>query len=171
MHDRSRSDRSACLRYHAGDRSANEGGHQREAQRADNDAREDGNRVERRADEDLLQHADRAEPYEVGRGFDDRGSPLPIAENVSDGIATIAQRFDPTLAPIIDLPRLDLAIGRSRLFALLIETGASENTFDLGGLPITAFELKANDVFATAVRHELDTPLPRACALSYRWRA
>jgi len=82
-------------------------------------------------------------PDWVTGSYDDQDSPLPIAVNVSDGVAIIAQRFDPTLAPIVDLPRLDLAIGRSRPFALVIETGASENAFDLGGLPITRFELKA----------------------------
>jgi hypothetical protein len=40
------------------------------------------------------------------------------------------------------VPHLDLALGTARPFTLSIETGASENHLDLGGLPITRLSLR-----------------------------
>jgi hypothetical protein len=40
------------------------------------------------------------------------------------------------------VPRFDLALGAARPYALTLEVGASENTFELGGLPITALAVR-----------------------------
>ena len=91
-------------------------------------------------------------PEWVTGTYEDQGSALPIESRVEGGRATIAQRFDPgSFASVFALPQLDLAIGCARSFAFVIETGASENAFDLGGLPITALELKAG-----AGKYEVD---------------
>lgn len=76
--------------------------------------------------------------------YDDEGSALPIAVRVDGGTATIAQSFEPgSFSSTFALPQLDLAIDRKRPFGLVIETGAGENAFDLGGLPIVSLELRA----------------------------
>ncbi len=39
-------------------------------------------------------------------------------------------------------PKFDLVFGKAQPYALTIEMGASENTFELGGLPITRLDVK-----------------------------
>ncbi len=53
------------------------------------------------------------------------------------------------------VPTFDLGIGSSKPFQLTIEGGASENRFDLSGLPITRLNLKHG-----AGRNELDFSAP-----------
>jgi hypothetical protein len=40
------------------------------------------------------------------------------------------------------VPEFQLALGKGRTYSLIMETGASENILDLGGLPITRLEVK-----------------------------
>lgn len=83
-------------------------------------------------------------PDWITGSYDDRGTGLPLTADVEGDTATLSQGFSlRSSASVLGLPKLDLAIGTTRPFALTMETGASESGFDLGGLPITAFELKA----------------------------
>lgn len=83
-------------------------------------------------------------PDWVSGSYDDRGTGLPLAVHIDGATATLAQGFNPrSAASVLGLPQLELAIGAARPFVLTIEAGASETAFDLGGLPIAAFELKA----------------------------
>ncbi len=45
-------------------------------------------------------------------------------------------------APFSGAPRMELAVNTARPFALIVETGASETAFDLGGLPLTKLVFK-----------------------------
>jgi hypothetical protein len=73
----------------------------------------------------------------------DPSQTLPIDIRSEGLVATITQRFDPSTIGTIKLPRLDLAISRERPLALDIRAGASDSTFDLGGLPLTRLVMKA----------------------------
>ena len=84
------------------------------------------------------------EPDWITGSYDDRGTGLPLTAQVEGDTATLSQGFSfRSAGSILGLPQLELAISTRRPFALTMETGASETGFDLGGLPITAFELKA----------------------------
>jgi hypothetical protein len=106
-------------------------------------------------------------PAWVTGTYEDPGQVLPIKTRVEAGAATISQRFDPAaFSAALALPQLDLGIGRSRPFALVIEAGASENAFDLGGLPLTGVDLRAG-----AGKYDLDFSTPnlaemRTCELA-----
>ena len=58
-------------------------------------------------------------------------------------VTTIAQSLDLSAIGTAELPRLELAFARQRPFALEIQAGASETTFDLGGMPLTKLVLRA----------------------------
>jgi len=90
-------------------------------------------------------------PEWVSGGYEDRGNALPIEVRVEGTTATIAQRFDPASFTASALPTLELAIDRTQPFRLVIETGAGDHAFDLGGLPVVSFEMKAG-----AGRYDLD---------------
>lgn len=93
--------------------------------------------------------------------YTDRTQTLPIEVRSVGGVTTIAQRVDLRTLAELQLPTLDLAISRARLFALDIETGASENSLDLGGLPLTRLVLKAG-----AGKLELDFTAPNPAAMT-----
>lgn len=59
------------------------------------------------------------------------------------------------------VPTFDLGIGNSKPFQLTIEGGASENQFDLSGLPITRLNLKHG-----AGRNELDFSAPNPVSMA-----
>ena len=92
--------------------------------------------------------------------YDDPSGVLPL-EVTPGPRATLAQRFDPAWFTGAALPRLDLAFGKTRPFALEMRTGASENVFNLGGLPLSRLVVKAG-----AGRFELDWTAPNPAVLS-----
>lgn len=95
-------------------------------------------------------------PDWITGSYDDRGTGLPLTADVDGDTATLSQGFSlRSSASALGLPKLDLAIGTTRPFALTMEAGASESGFDLGGLPITAFELKAG-----AGKYDIDFSRP-----------
>ena len=59
-------------------------------------------------------------------------------------------------------PTFDLALGKARPYMLTLESGASENTFDLGGLPISRLAVKHG---AGKVDINFSTPNPQAMSL------
>jgi hypothetical protein len=87
--------------------------------------------------------------------YSDQTRTLPLEVQTQGGVITISQRFTPMSFSTVDVPRLELGISRARPFALDIQAGASDNSFDLGGLPITRLALKAG-----AARFETDFSLP-----------
>ena len=94
-------------------------------------------------------------PDWVSGRYEDRGNALPIEVRVEGSTATISQRFDPSSFTVSAVPVLELAIDRSRPFSLTIETGAGDHAFDLGGLPIASFDMKAG-----AGRYDVDFSAP-----------
>lgn len=59
-------------------------------------------------------------------------------------------------------PTFDLALGKARPYMLTLESGASENTFDLGGLPISRLAVKHG---AGKVDINFSVPNPQAMSL------
>jgi hypothetical protein len=100
-------------------------------------------------------------PAWISGTYSDPTQTLPIEIRSDGAVATIAQRIDLRTLGAIQLPRLDLAISRERPFALDIQAGASDSTFDLGGLPLARLVMKAG-----AGRFDVDfsTPNPTAMA-------
>lgn len=92
--------------------------------------------------------------------YEDPTGALPL--QVRPGNATVlSQAFEPTSFTGMTLPRLDLAFGRTHPFALEIQAGASENTFDLGGLPLSRLSVKAG-----AGRYEIDFARPNPTTMT-----
>lgn len=99
-------------------------------------------------------------PSWISGTYGDPTGALPL--QVRPGTTTVlSQAFEPTSFTGLLLPRLDLAFGRARPFALEIQAGASENTFDLGGLPLSRLSVKAG-----AGRYEIDFAKPNPTAMS-----
>ena len=94
-------------------------------------------------------------PSFIAGTYSDQTRTLPLEVQTQDGVVTISQRFAPMSFSTVDVPQLELGISRARPFALDIQAGASDNSFDLGGLPITRLTLKAG-----AARFETDFSLP-----------
>ncbi|HET8567688.1 MAG TPA: hypothetical protein VFM93_01725 [Candidatus Limnocylindria bacterium] len=93
--------------------------------------------------------------------YDDPSGALALDTLVVPGGVTIAQRLEmPSLARAA-LPVLDLEIGTARPFALTIDAGASESTFDLGGLPLSKLDMNLG-----AGRYEIDFSSPNPFAMS-----
>ncbi len=80
----------------------------------------------------------------VAGSYDDPTGSLPCRVIQEGGTARITQRPQFTGLPGWGrgVPTFDLALGTGQPYALTIETGASENTFELGGLPLTRLVLK-----------------------------
>lgn len=92
--------------------------------------------------------------------YDDPTGALPL--QISLGSPTvIAQGFSPELIGAPALPTLDLHIAVARPFSLDLSAGASENTFDLGGLPLSALVVKAG-----AGRFDIDFSAPNPTPMS-----
>jgi hypothetical protein len=92
--------------------------------------------------------------------YSDPGGALPL-QVVPGPLTVLSQRFDPAVFSSVGLPRLDLRISRERPFAFEIQVGASENSFDLGGLPISRLALKAG-----AGKFDIDFATPNPTAMS-----
>jgi hypothetical protein len=101
------------------------------------------------------------EPDWITGSYDDRGTGLPLTAEIDGDTATLSQGFSfRSTASVLGLPQLELAISVRRPFALTMEAGASESGFDLGGLPITAFELKAG-----AGKYDVDFSRPNPVSM------
>jgi hypothetical protein len=95
-------------------------------------------------------------PAWVSGTYVDKTGLLPLAIGVDGTTTTISHRFDATSFSAVSAPpQLDLAIDRGAPLALVIETGAGDNAFDLGGIPIVSLEVKAG-----AGRFDLDFSRP-----------
>jgi len=81
-------------------------------------------------------------PMWITGTYEDPTGALPIEVRTGEA-TTIAQRFDLPAWSGAELPRLELAIGRTHPFQLEINAGASETAFDLGGLPLERLAIKA----------------------------
>ena len=100
-------------------------------------------------------------PEWVTGSYEDPTGALPLDTHVVVGGVLIAQRAEPFQLQRPAIPTLDLAIGRARPFALSIEAGASEDSFDLGGLPLSKL-----DVEVGAGRYEIDFSTPNPVEMS-----
>ena len=85
---------------------------------------------------------------------------LPL-DVVPGARTSISQRFDLTSFNYVALPTLELAFAKTQPFAMEINTGASENRYDLGGLPLTRLVVKAG-----AGRFDLDWTAPNPAAMT-----
>jgi hypothetical protein len=93
--------------------------------------------------------------------YEDPTGALPLEVRTGE-TTSIAQRFDLPAWTGAELPRLDLAIGRTHPFQLEINAGASETAFDLGGLPLERVAIKAG-----AGRFDIDFSQPNPVAMSF----
>ena len=95
--------------------------------------------------------------------YDDPGGGVPWRVTQLDGSVRISQEFDASdvFGAYEGPPTFELALGKSKSYALTIETGASDCHLDLGGLPLTRLELKHG-----ADRMELDFSAPNPQRLS-----
>lgn len=69
---------------------------------------------------------------------------LPVSIAQEGGTVTIAQQMESwneSLAASRDVPSFDLTLGGEHPYALTLDTGASANDLDLGGLPLTRLAL------------------------------
>lgn len=101
-------------------------------------------------------------PAWISGTYSDPTQTLPIDIRSDGSGATIAQRIDLRTLGAIQLPRLDLAISRERPLTLDIQAGASDSTFDLGGLPLTRLVMKAG-----AGRFDVDFSTPNPVAMAH----
>jgi hypothetical protein len=71
--------------------------------------------------------------------YDDPSGAVPCKIVEDGGLARITQGYHwPEMSVSWDHPpRFDLALGKTRAFALTLELGASESAIDLGGVPIS----------------------------------
>jgi hypothetical protein len=84
-----------------------------------------------------------AEPWVAGTYVDQSNSLPPLIQQ-EGGEARIMQNyqaFNP-FGFFTSTPRIDLALGTAQPYALGVELGASDNTLDLGGLPLTRLSIK-----------------------------
>ena len=100
----------------------------------------------------------------VSGTYDHPSSALPPRIEQEGGTVTITQ--ERTLAGIGGLlrraPSFDLALGKARPYMLTLEVGASESSFDLGGLPIKRLIVKQG---AGKVDFDFSSPNPQAMSL------
>ncbi len=91
--------------------------------------------------------------------YRDPSGKIPLV--VDQGAGSVRIRQAPDVESVVGLfrgaPRLDLRVGTSRPFSLLVESGANEVDLSLGGVPLTEFELKHG---AGKVDIDFDTPNP-----------
>ena len=87
-------------------------------------------------------HAGSAEPWVQASYQDPSGRiPLDISQDADGAHITVPKELADLFRHFDGLPRLDLVLGTARPFTLSIETGASEDQFELGGLPLTRLVL------------------------------
>jgi hypothetical protein len=100
-------------------------------------------------------------PSWITGSYTDPSRTFPLELVADGGRATIAQRFEFRMFETAALPILELVIARTRPFALEIEAGASENAYDLSGLPLTRLSIKGG-----AGRFEVDFATPNPSEMS-----
>lgn len=84
-----------------------------------------------------------AEPWVAGTYVDQSNSLPPLVQQ-EGGEARIMQNyqsFNP-FGLFTSVPQIDLRLGKAQSYALGVELGASDNTLDLGGLPLTRLSIK-----------------------------
>ena len=84
-----------------------------------------------------------AEPWAVGTYVDHSNSLPPLIQQ-EGGEARIMQNyqaFNP-FGLLTSTPQIDLLLGTAQPYALGVELGASDNTLELGGLPLTRLSIK-----------------------------
>jgi hypothetical protein len=89
---------------------------------------------------------------------------LPITISRDGGTVTIAQQkesWNVSRAAGRDVPSFDLTLGREHPYALTLETGASANDLDLGGLPLSRMAVKHG-----AGKLVVDFATPNPCGMS-----
>src|SRR5919204_5188072 len=83
-------------------------------------------------------------PAWVTGTYDDPTRSMPCRITQEGGAVRITQ--DPQLTQVLGLargvPTFDLALGAAQPYMLTIETGASDTSFELGGLPLTRLIVK-----------------------------
>ena len=84
-----------------------------------------------------------ADPWVVGTYVDHSNSLPPLVQQ-EGGEARIMQNyqaFNP-FGLFTSTPQIDLQLGKAQPYALVVELGASDNTLDLGGLPLTRLSIR-----------------------------
>jgi hypothetical protein len=83
------------------------------------------------------------EPWVAGTYTDPSGA-LPVRIRETNGTVRIGQRrkWAEMFGWLGGVPTFDLALGTGRPYRLTVETGASECTLDLGGLPLTRLTIR-----------------------------
>ena len=80
----------------------------------------------------------------VSGTYQDPNGALPPRIDQDGGTVRITQDYH--IADVFNLingaPRIDLALGKAKPYPLTVEMGASDSSFDLGGLPITRLTVK-----------------------------
>ncbi|MFO0584780.1 MAG: hypothetical protein U0229_21110 [Anaeromyxobacter sp.] len=99
-------------------------------------------------------------PLLVSGTYDEPSGAIPPTVAVDGGKVTVSQRYE--LARTFDLlsggtPAFDLALGGARPFALELDSGASDVTLDLGGLPLTRLVIRQA---AGRLRLDFSRPCP-----------
>lgn len=74
--------------------------------------------------------------------YRDPAEALPPRIIYEGGTVRITQDWHPARWPLDGPATFDLALGTAQPYALSLETGATEATFDLGGLPLTRLSFK-----------------------------
>jgi hypothetical protein len=104
-------------------------------------------------------------PAWVAGTYDDPSHALPHKIEQEGGTVKITQAYK--MAEWWNLfggaiPKIDLALGKARPYVLTLEVGASENQFDLGGLPISRLLIRQG---AGKAGFDFSTPNPEAMSL------
>ena len=104
-------------------------------------------------------------PAWVAGTYDDPSHALPHKIEREGGTVRITQEY--RAAEWWNLfggaiPKIDLALGKARPYILTLEVGASENQFDLGGLPISRLLIKQG---AGKAGFDFSAPNPEAMGL------
>lgn len=100
----------------------------------------------------------------VSGTYTDPSGALPPKITGEGGVVRVSH--EPQWGQIFGLlgnaPRFDLALGKAKPYMLTVESGASDNIIDLGGLPITRFQLRQG---AGKVRLDFSEPNPQEMSL------
>jgi hypothetical protein len=99
------------------------------------------------------------EVWAVGTYQDPSGAlPCRIVEEGGTLLITQAQNPAEFFNLFNGVPRLDLALGTHQPYTLAVESGASENTYDFGGLPLTRLDVRQG---ASTVDLDFSEPNPQ----------
>lgn len=95
--------------------------------------------------------------------YDDPAGTLPLRVAQEGGTVriTTGQDMANVFGLLSGVPRLDLALGKGRPYAMTLEAGATDSSFDLGGLPITQLAIKQG-----AGKNESDFSAPNPESMS-----